>query len=76
MPGCPTPHRRVVAHHLIARVEDGPLNEWNLLPLCGSHHSAYEALTRAGRETQLTRFVDAHRRRAERMHPGGVPKPA
>lgn len=51
--------KRVVAHHREGRKAGGEDVAANLIPLCGSCHSTYEADLRAGRDTELVRLVEA-----------------
>lgn len=53
---------RLVAHHLENRREGGPDAMDNLVTLCASCHSRYEADRRAGRRTALRRAVESLRR--------------
>lgn len=50
---------RLTAHHSHARRDGGPDKEDNIVTLCGSCHSQYEADKRAGKDTELRRLVDA-----------------
>jgi 5-methylcytosine-specific restriction endonuclease McrA len=50
---------RLTAHHKQARKAGGPDEEANLMLLCGSCHSQYEADKRAGKDTELRRLVDS-----------------
>ncbi len=50
---------RLTAHHSHARRDGGPDTEANLVTLCGSCHSQYEADKRAEKQTHLRAFVEA-----------------
>jgi 5-methylcytosine-specific restriction endonuclease McrA len=56
--GCGSRHR-LAAHHLRPRTEGGPDHPANLITLCASCHSTYEADVRACRDTWLRRIVEA-----------------
>lgn len=49
---------RLTANHIIPRQGGGPDALPNLMTLCGSCHSGYEAAVRHGRDTELRRLVD------------------
>lgn len=49
---------RVTAHHMNPRTDGGPDALENLLPLCGSCHSQYEADVRHDRDTPHRRLID------------------
>ena len=55
---CDSTHR-LTAHHREARKEGGPDDLSNLLVLCGSCHSQYEADKRNGRDTPHRRLIEA-----------------
>lgn len=69
VPGCKTPRDRVQRHHLVARTDDGPVARWNVFLLCIGHHAEYEQLERAGRDTPLTKLVNAARDHARQRLP-------
>jgi 5-methylcytosine-specific restriction endonuclease McrA len=50
---------RLTFHHVEPRESGGPDTVENLAPLCGSHHSQYEAHKRAGRDSELVRQVES-----------------